>query len=395
VKPQLTLSIPKVGLFSQERQTIVVPRGNRYATLIQASRADFGGELVIGAQGLPKGVTLSSDNVADSVDTLPVLFEAAADAPVAGNLVDLTARHADPKQKIQGGFSQTVELVVSGPGQSVYWSPTVHKAAVAVIDEVPFKLHIVEPKVPLVQNGSMNLKVVAERKAGYKEAISLQMLFNPPGVGSGGATIAAGQNEAYIPLNANGDAPVRKWKIAVIGAANVGNGPIWVSTQLATLSIAQPYMTFAMERAAAEQGKTTDLFCKVQQATPFPGKAKVQLIGLPPRVTAPQVEITKDTKEFAFKLNVDKASPVGQHKNLFCQVVVTQNGEPIVHSLGGSELRIDVPIPPKVAAAPPPMPQALAKKAEPPPMPMQKRLTRLEKLRLEQEEREKAAQAPK
>ena len=49
VQAQLSLSIPKVALFSQERQTIAVPRGNRYATLIQAARRDFGGELVLGA----------------------------------------------------------------------------------------------------------------------------------------------------------------------------------------------------------------------------------------------------------------------------------------------------------------------------------------------------------
>jgi hypothetical protein len=65
------------------------------------------------------------------------------------------------------------------------------------------------------------------------------------------------------------------------------------------------------------------------------------------------------------------------------------NGEPVVHNVGGTELRIDVPIPPKVtAAAPAPMPMG---KPAPAPVaqPMEKRLTRLEKLRLEQAEREK------
>jgi hypothetical protein len=132
---------------------------------------------------------------------------------------------------------------------------------------------------------------------------------------------------------------------------------------------------------------------KVQVTTPFPGSAKVNLIGLPPKVTAPEMQITKDTKEFAFKLTIDKTSPAGQHRNLFCQLVIVQNGEPIVHNVGYSELRIDVPLPPKATelpkpAAPAPMP--VAKQPDPPPM---KRLTRLEQLRLEQEEREKAAKA--
>ncbi|HLN28881.1 MAG TPA: PPC domain-containing protein [Gemmataceae bacterium] len=397
VKPKVVLSIPKVALFSQERQTIAVPRGNRYAALISGARGDFGGELVIGAEGLPKGVTVHSENMAANLDVVPVLFEAAPDAPVAGTLANIVAHHADPAQKIHSAFSQLVELVTGPPGQSVYWTHTVHQAAVAVIDEVPFKIRIVEPKVPLVHNGSMNLKIVAKRKKGYNEAITIVPLFNPPGVGSASSvTIPAGQNEVLFPINANGGAPVRKWKYVVLGVANVGNGPIWVASQLATLEITPPYVAFAMERAAAEQGRTTELFCKVQQQTPFPSSAKVNLIGLPAKVTAPELQITKETKEFTFKLNIDKTSPAGQHRNLFCQVVIMQNGEPIVHNVGSSELRIDVPLPPKQNEAPKaPAPAVAAKKPEPPKLAAQKRLTRLEQLRLEQEEREKAGREKK
>jgi hypothetical protein len=72
-------------------------------------------------------------------------------------------------------------------------------------------------------------------------------------------------------------------------------------------------------------------------------------------------------------------------------VVVTQNGEPVVHNVGATELRIDVPLPPKAnQPAPAPMPMAAAPMPTAQPAPM-KRLTRLEQLRLEQEEREKAA----
>jgi hypothetical protein len=243
-----------------------------------------------------------------------------------------------------------------------------------------------------VQNGSMNLKITAERKPGYTAPITIIPLFNPPGVGSAtSATIPEGQTETLLPMNAAPGAPARKWKIAVLGTATVGNGPVWVSSQLATLEIAPPFLTFAMERAAAEQGKEASLFCKVQHTTPFQGAAKVHLVGLPPKVTANEVEITNDTQEFAFKLGIDKTSPPGQHKNLFCQVVVVQNGEPVLHNLGGTELRIDVPLPPKANEPPKPAPAPVAAQPAPATKPPEKRLTRLEQLRKEQEEREKAA----
>jgi hypothetical protein len=393
VKPSLTLSIPKVALFSQERQTVPVPRGNRYATLIAASRADFGGELVLSAEGLPAGVTMQSENMPANLSAIPVLFEAAADAPLSGSMSQLIGRHADPQQQIAGGFTHTVELVTGGPGQSVYWTNTVDRLAAAVTEEVPFKISIVEPQVPLVQNGSMNLRVVAERKEGFTAPISVFMLFNPPGVGSAsGATIPEGQNEVLYPINANGGAECRKWKIAVIAQANVASGPVWVSSQLATLEVTPPYVAFAMQRAAVEQGKPTEIVCQISHTTAFDGNAKAVLVGLPNKVTAPEMEFNKDAKELVFPVSTDAASPAGRHQNIFAQIVIVANGEPIVHNVGGTELQIDVPLPPK-PNEPPPMPAAAPAsmpEAAPPPPP-EKRLTRLEKLRLEAEERKKAA----
>jgi hypothetical protein len=104
------------------------------------------------------------------------------------------------------------------------------------------------------------------------------------------------------------------------------------------------------------------------------------------KVTAAPVEIDSKTKEILVKVEIDKTSPVGNHKNIVCSAVITKNGEAIVHTLGKTDIRIDVPAAPKVVAtapATPGTPAVVAPAGE-------KRLSRLEKLRLEQEEREKA-----
>jgi len=391
VKPGVEVSIPRVARYSQERQNIPVPRGNRYATLVSATRRDWGGDLVLEAKDLPAGITMAAEAMPANLSTIPVLFEAAADAPIGGKLIDFPGRHVDPNANIRGGTSIFADLII-GPNQAVMWGHTTTKLPVAVTEEVPFKISLVEPKVPLVQNGSMNLKVVAERKEGFKAPITLQMPFLPPGVGAASSVaIPEGQNEALYPVNANGGAQIRDWKVVVIGTSDV-KGPVWVSTQLATLKVAAPYVAFNMERAATEQGKETDLVCKVQHATPFDGPAKVRVLGLPHKVAAPEMDLARDQAELVFKVTTATDSPAGIHKNIFCQLVITQNGEPVVHNVGGTELRIDQPLPPKPnAPPPPPMPVA---QAAPPPMPAkppEKRLTRLEQLRLEQQERAKAA----
>ena len=172
-----------------------------------------------------------------------MVFEAAPTAAVGGKLASHERpSHADPAQKVQSRFRQNADLIIGKPGQSVYWKYEADQTAVAVADEVPFKIAIVEPKAPLVQGGSMNLKITAERKPGFTAPITILPLFNPPGVGSAtSVVIPEKQNEVLMPINAAGNAQVRKWKTAVLGTATVGNGPAWVSSQLATIEVAPPY----------------------------------------------------------------------------------------------------------------------------------------------------------
>src|SRR5262249_58126401 len=163
-------------------------------------------------------------------------------------------------------------------------------------------------------------KILVQRKEGFKAPITILPLWNPPGVSSASsATIPENGTETLLVMNAAPGAAVKQWKTAVLGTATVGNGPVWVSSQLATIEVAPPFVAFAMERAAGEQGKDTELFCKVTVAKPFEGAAKVKLIGLPPNVTTTEIDINKETKEFPFKLTLAKNAPPGQHKNLFCQ----------------------------------------------------------------------------
>ena len=393
VAPKLALSIPNESLVrGTGNVAVAVPKGNRQAILVNAGRADFGGELSIAALGLPAGVTFEADTMAASVGGYPVLLSAAADAPVAGALATLTGKPTDPKVVVPCEFSQTVELV-NGQNFVPFWTRTVDTFAVAVAEEAPYSVEIVEPKVPLVRGGSMGLKVVAKRKPGFTAPISVYLPWNPPGVGSaGGIAIPEKQNEAVIPMNADGGAELRTWKIVVHGDSNGPTGPIRVSTQLAKLTIAQQFVTLGFQASSVDQGKETDMAVKVVKAVDFPGEAVVTLIGLPNKVTTDVKKITKDTTDLVFHIKTDKTSPAGNHQNLFCQVVITLNGEPIVHNLGTGQLRLDVPLPPK-PNAPPAMPPPVAAAAPVTPVAAAppKPLTRLEKLRLESLERAKAA----
>ena len=231
--------------------SVAVPKGNRQAILIYGSRADFGGELNVGVGDVPAGVSVEAPVMAASQAVVPVLFSAKADAPLAGALAAVTGKPVDEKVKVPSTFDQT-SILVLGQNNVNVWSRTVNRLAVAVTEECPYTIEIVEPKVPLVRGGSMGLKVRAHRKPGFKAAIAVYLPWNPPGVGSaGGIAIPEGKDEAVIPMNADGGAELRTWKIVVNGASGVASGPIMVSSQLANLTISQPVPQLRASRRPA------------------------------------------------------------------------------------------------------------------------------------------------
>lgn len=340
--PSIAVKIPEVARNdTQSRQFIAVPRGNRFATLISAKRANFNGDLKFDLPDLPAGVTMSADTLPPNVEAEPLVFEAAPDAVSGGKLLDLTAGGTNANGKVTGHFRQEIELV-QGPNNTAFYSTSADKICVAVTKEAPFSLRIAGPKVPLVQGGSMALEIVADRRPGFDEPIELQMIWNPPGVSSQSeATIPKGATNVFYQLNAGDSADARAWKIALLGHATVDGGELYVSTQLAPLEIATPFVAGKIETLVAHPGQPARLAVDLQQLKPFDGAAKIRLLGLPDKVTAAAREITKDDLKISFDLNLDPKCSTGSFKNLFCSVEIMQNGAVVPHNIAsGGILRI-------------------------------------------------------
>lgn len=384
VTPSLTVSLPERQQYIPT--TLVVPKNNRMALMFSAVRANFGGPLSLEFAGLPAGMTAEVMPIGADRADVPVLFTAAADAAPGGALVDVIGRTTDPNLKLEGHLNQRC-MLVRGQNNIDVWGHDAQRMAAVLSDEVPFKIDIVQPKAPLVRNGSMQLKVVATRAEGFKAPISISMIYNPPGVGSSGSiVIPEGQNEAAIPLTANGGAAIGPWKIVVVGRAGHNGGTVEAATQLAELTIADQFYQFAFEKAAVEQGLETEVVVKMEKKQDFEGQAKCELVGLPAGTTTTPIEFNKDSKELVFKVVAAKEARPGKYPSLVCVSTFQQNGDTVTHTLGTGELRVDAPLPPKVAAPAAPMPAPMPMPAAAPAPMEKKRLSRLEQLRLEKEQ---------
>jgi hypothetical protein len=389
VLPTLSIEIPRVEQFGQYRQTIVVPRGGRFGTLLLANRANFGGEIIVESEQLPTGITLQAQPMAANLNQMPVVFEAAEDAPIGGQLIEWHAKHADPAQAIRGAFRNSADFVLGEPNNSKYITGEVDQLAIAVVEKLPFRIEIQQPQSPIVQGGTKDIKIIVHRDEGFTGQVHVEFPFRSPGVGTrGNIQIPPDQTEGLYPLNAAGNSQVGSWPIYAVGMSNVG-GPAWCSTQLATLEVATPYVTMEIPRVGCEQGETVLVACKLNHLTPFTGEAKAELFGLPPNCTVEAQTFTAETEDVVFKIQTTAETNAGKHRGVFCQVTIPVNGEPVVSRAGSFELQVDVPLPKEEPKVETPPPAAEAPPAEtPPPPPVEKPLSRLEKLRLEAKKRQ-------
>ena len=349
VQPELNTFIADTARYdAQTRKSIVVARGNRFASLQSIRRKDLPGEvsdLEFAMEGFPSGITMQAAVVPKDQTTWPVVFEARADAPIAGKLADLALRTpADAKVQIKGGVWQNYDLVQDG-NNGTYYQTWTDKIAVAVVDELPFKISVEPIKAPLVQSGSLDVKIIAERKAGFDEPIKVINLYNPPGTGSTpDITIPKGEKSATYQLNANGGATVKNWKIAFLGSATVDGGTAYASTQLADIEVAPAFVGGKITQTNTIIGTPVKLICSLDQKTPFDGRAEVKLMGLPAGATAEAKSITKDDKEIVFDVNTATNAVKGMHRTLFVAMNLKLKGQDVTQTFASSgALRIDPP----------------------------------------------------
>ncbi len=350
-KPNLTVNIRRNDRFTQRRQQIAIPKGNRFGLLMDASKKNFSGEIKLIADSLPAGVTMQCRPMVANMTFMPVVFTATEDATIGGGLFDINATHVDDTKNIKGGYRLRADLVLGLPNNTLYYPCFVDKAAVAVLEPVPFKLELIPPKAPLVRDGSTTVKVKIHRDEGFDQDVHLQFPFRPPGVGTNyQVKVPKDKSEFDYPLNANAKAQIGKWPIYVLGVSNV-KGQAWVSTQLSELEIGEPRVKMQMPMTSVIRGESAEMTCAIEQLIPFEGEATAELLGVPPNVkTNSPLKFNAKTESLTFKFETNEKSPPGKH-GPFIRVTIPHNGSKMVSNAARGQLRINKPRPVKKKVA--------------------------------------------
>lgn len=349
-RPTLALRVPKFARYGQYRQAHPVPRGNRMATIIEAQRGNFRGEVALIASGLPAGVRAAFPKMSVATNRVPVVFEAAPDAPLSQALVRVEGAWKPAKGPgVTGGLSQDADLVYGFPNNRLYYKRTEGVTALAVTQAAPFSIRLVRPAAPIVKDGSGFLEVEVLRAAGAEKMdIRLSVLHNPPGVSSQRnvqAPRGRARALARLSVNANNRAAVGRWPIVVIATTRIAGGELNVASQIEELGVEDPYLSLSFKRCAGEQGAEVTALCQVTLREGFAGEAVVQLQGLPRGCSAAPQTIKAGLSELRFKIKVGDKTRPSRYRNIRALVTCRKEGRPVLHRTGVLELRVDRPLP--------------------------------------------------
>ncbi|MBI5863198.1 MAG: PPC domain-containing protein, partial [Planctomycetes bacterium] len=165
-QPSISAALERLdGRRPQFLQSLSIPRGGQMAAMIRVERKEVDGPAVIEPAELPKGVTLIADELPAGQALLPVVFQAAADAPLDGGLYRFGVRLKREGGDVVGQLRQTMPLVIGAPNDTVYYQTTVDSLAVAAAEPTPFRVQLVVPPTGVLRDGAAQLKVIVERQA--------------------------------------------------------------------------------------------------------------------------------------------------------------------------------------------------------------------------------------
>ena len=212
-EPRLTVFMPTPARKAQDRQVIAVPRGNRVLTFLGVRRDGFSGPVTITPSELPSGVKVNIPPIPAEEYFVPVVFEAAADAPIGGRLFEFTGTGGNSKNLVAGGFSQVVTLI-GGPGDSAFHAVELSKLAVVVVEAAPYTVEVARPAGPLVPDGTLEVTVRVSRGTDFTEPLEVSFPCLPPGVEAPTSiVIPADKSESRVTLVGHPTAELGDWRL--------------------------------------------------------------------------------------------------------------------------------------------------------------------------------------
>ena len=252
---RLTRPEPKFALILDSDKTPLVPGGSTPIYVRVQRKNGFDGEVQLGIEGLPAGVTATCGRIlaGGSIDGAILLTANASAVPVASNIRVTgrgTVKLGDKTKELVVDALPMQEEYMPGGGRS-HWPMLMHTVAIAPVSDL-LSVKVTPSDVILKPGESQTLVIEVVRAPGFDKNITLDMVFQhlggtfanplPPGVKIDAKTsktlLSATESQGTIVLTADPTAtPVDKQLTCVLGHVSINfvmksstsSPPVWVS----------------------------------------------------------------------------------------------------------------------------------------------------------------------
>jgi hypothetical protein len=367
-RPSVTAFISRPDRRTQERQAVAVPQGNRVVTFLSVQRKGFSGEASLAASGLPAGVELHGALIPQDRFWVPIVMQAAQDAPVGASLATIEAAGKDGDRIVSGQFRQRVDLVAASADQ-LFHAAEVDRLAVAVTEPVPYSADLQPPQTPLAVNGTLALQVHVQRQPGFDGPLEVSFPFLPPWTdGPDKLLIPAGETSGVYVIRAWAQAEPRTWLLCAEVRPALGNTSdgqpgvprepgasrsrqatvstvrTAVSTALVPVTIAASPVQAKPLRIVTEQGKSVTAAVRPIVGGQLPELLTAQLEGLPNRVSAAAVTWDGKRPEITFNIQPEDSAPTGEFTDVQVRLSGVLDGQAVSWLVaGGTVLQVEQP----------------------------------------------------
>jgi hypothetical protein len=326
---------------------VAVPQGACNATVIQTTGLDPKHGIELGFTDLPPGVVAEPCPLPEGSTVVPVVFRAAPDAAPAASLALPFAR-AEREPHEREVLHQHPFPLLRVDNNQPYENRAARALPIAVAAAMPFAIEVEAPSVPLVQSGSATLPVRIRRAEGFKDTVTIRALWLPSGLSAGTVTLTGGNEEGGMSFNANSRAAIGTWPIVLTATATIGGVSRTICTSALPFRIEEPWLTAKLGRAQMDQGQGAELQVTFTKRVGFEGDVQLELGRVPRGVAAELPAVTADTGEASISLRAAEDAHVGRHRSSYLRIrIVTADGT-IDHAIGGTEIRVDKPLPPEL-----------------------------------------------
>ncbi len=333
------------------RDVIAIHRGssvNHPLAIQNGFGSQYDGKIRLEARGLPANITFECPEFTRNDSVILATFHAPANAEIQAGLFELIPHAVEQGVSLTGAFAQTSNANDQRGGYAPLFNKT-RKAAFAVLEEAPFDVRIEQPKIGLARNAELDLRVHVERRNGFEGPLYLEMDWLPEGVTKQPPlVIKAGEVTGNYRLSATERAQAGTYRVALTAREYEGGNPRsgvgfrYIASPLVDIRVTTPYLKVDLQRAAIVQGKRGELIGKVTHLRPFKGEAIAKLVRLPTGVTLENAAtIRPGDKIVRFPIRVAPDALAGQHKDIGCNIAITESGQQIQQYSGSGVLRID------------------------------------------------------